>query len=103
MHLKFGGQILYGHCILIKFIIACQVLLLPLQVGMISLGVGARKANFQYENPHGFDQLVAAVKKYVIPGDIDAGRESESGTPGGLDNSHLAFQVWLVTSENITC
>jgi len=62
---------------------------------MISLG--APKINFQYDNPRGFDQLVATVEKYVMEEDLDAERQSESSTPGGPDNNQLAFQVYFIT------
>jgi len=60
---------------------------------MISLG--APKINFQYDNPHGFDKLLAAVETFVTEEDLDAERQSESSTPGGPDNNQLAFQVCL--------
>jgi len=60
---------------------------------MISLG--APKINFQYDNPHGFDKLLAAVETFVTEEDLDAERQSESSTPGGSDNNQLAFQVCL--------
>jgi len=59
---------------------------------MISLG--AQKINFQYDNPLGFDQLLAAVDKYVTEEDIDAERRTDSSTPGGPDSNQLAFQVF---------
>jgi len=59
---------------------------------MISLGHEAPKINFQYDNPDGFAQLMAAVEKHVTKEDIDAER-AESSTPGGPGNTQLAFQV----------
>jgi len=62
---------------------------------MITLG--AEKISFQYDNPHGFDQLLEAVEKYVTEEDLDAERQSESSTPGGPDSKQLAFQVYCLT------
>jgi len=57
------------------------------------LSLGSPKINFQYDNPHGFDQLIEAIEKYVTKEDVDEERRSESSTPGGSDKKQLAFQV----------
>jgi len=64
---------------------------------MISLGCAAPKISFQFDNPGGFDELLAEVKKHVSEEDVDAERQTGSSTPGGPDSKQLAFQVQLIT------